>query len=512
MSRKYFLILILIFVFGFLVRVLFLPQNALTFGYDQARDAYRALEIAHGHLKIFGPPASQPGLFHGVFYYYFLAPAYLLGQGSPIIAAHWTAFFNALTIFIVFAITYFMTKKFLPAFLASFLFAISFEATQYATWLSNPTIAIWTVPLMYLGLWLWAERPERSRRMTAPILTAIALGLSIQAEIFLAYHTLPVIIWLFIARKNITKKQLLIFASVLLATLSTMILAQIKFGIAPTITAIQGLTVSSETNLAYAKSIGDYLVLYLNQIGRIFAFNSYPGNIGYGGGFVIFLLTLAVFQARNVKNHLNPKLFVVTWLLSHLSVVTMGGSSTPFLMVGIGPAVSIIIAIFLAEWYKKYKVIVLTILAVLVFGNLTMIFKENPKGSTLFSIQTEMTLKHQLPAIDYTYNQSDKKQFSINTITSPLWVNIVWTYLYNWYGQSHYRYVPHWTGKGQEGQIATLAKSDSLVNNHFLIIEPLGGIPTKFVNETLAEENGNYKMLDENNFGQIKVIKYGHTK
>ena len=92
-----FVILSFLFVIGFYLRVLYLPQNALTFGYDQARDAFVARQIISGDLKILGPPASTPGLYHGVFYYYFLAPAYAISH-NPIVAAYWTAFFNASTI------------------------------------------------------------------------------------------------------------------------------------------------------------------------------------------------------------------------------------------------------------------------------------------------------------------------------------------------------------------------------------------------------------------------------
>lgn len=514
--KKHFIILFFVFALALFLRTMFLPQKALTFGYDQARDAINATQIAQGHIKIFGPPASQPGLFHGVFYYYVLAPAYLVGHGSPLVAAYWIALINSLTVILVFYLAYLMTKKISIGLLAAFLFAISFEATQYATWLSNPTLGIFTVPLMYLGLWMWINGKSKQntgtstkdksflRRNAAPIMAAIGLGLSIQSEIFLVYHIVPLVVWLWVGRKNVTRKQLTIFGGILLVTLSTMAMAQLKFGLPATLTAIKQLSTSTESNLAYAKSIGDYAILYLNQIGRIFSFNSYPGNPGYGGGFVIALILVSLIGSK--KFQISPKLFLCTWLLSHLTVVTVGGTSTPFLMVGIGPAVSLLIALFLGEWWSKnYKIIVLGILAVMVFGNISMILKENSKGSTLFSIQTEMTLAHQLPAIDYTYEASRGNKFTINTVTSPLWINIVWTYLYNWHGQSKYGYTPSWTGKGQEGQLVSLPNATLTQGDHFLIIEPLGGIPTKFFDDTIAEENSRFVLISEKSFGEIRV-------
>ncbi len=111
MNKKLLAFLFAIFLLGFFLRTVFLPSLSLTFGYDQARDAVHAEEISQGHLKILGPPASTPGLFHGVFYYYVLAPAYKLGKGNPIAAAYWIATINASVIFIVYFLTYLMTKK-----------------------------------------------------------------------------------------------------------------------------------------------------------------------------------------------------------------------------------------------------------------------------------------------------------------------------------------------------------------------------------------------------------------
>lgn len=488
---------------------MFLPSKALTFGYDQARDAINALEIVHGHLKLFGPPASQPGLFHGVFYYYLLAPFYLMGHGSPIVAAYGVAFVSCLTIFIVYLIVYLMTKKQSSSLFTAFLFAVSFEATQYATWLSNPTLGIVTVPFMYLGLWMWINKTSyRGFKNVGPIIAALGLGLSIQSEIFLVYHLVPLVIWLLIARKNISRKQILVFVFVLFLTLLSMMLAQLKFGIGGTINGIRALALTDGGNLAYEKSIGDYLSLYLNQIGRIFSFNSYPGNVGWGGGLVLGLIAYSFLtKVKNVKNgRPDAYVFVSTWLLSHLSVVTVGGTSTPFLMVGIGPAVSVLIALFMGVWLEmRYSILVVGLLFILGLGNISMILNQNKNASSLFSIQKDMILSKQLKAIDYTYIQSGEKPFSINTLTSPLWINIVWTYLYKWYGQNMYGYVPTWHGMDQIGQLDNLINDNNKWREGFLIIEPQDGIPTQYLPLTIGQEDSYSRILNEKDFGAIRV-------
>lgn len=500
---KIFVGLMLIFIVGYYLRVMFLRDNILTFGYDQARDAISALQITQGHLKIFGPPASQPGLFHGVFYYYLLSPAYLIGKGSPIAAAYWIAFVNCLSVFVIFYLTYLMTKKNLIAsFLASFLFAVSFEATQYATWLSNPTTAILTVPLTYLGLWLWTKENKR----WGVVIAGISLGLSVQSEIFLIYQAVPLLIWLAVMKKSVTRKDVITFVLFFLLSVSTMALAQFKFGIGATINGIKGLAVAQDPGLAYAKSIGDYLILYLNQAGRIFAFNSYPGNIGYGAGFVFALIFVSLSKLNKSKEAGSPELLLSLWLLSHLSVVTVGGTSTPFLMVGIGPAVSIIIALYVSRWWVKgYKFIALITVLILTFGNISMIMRENKNGSTLFAIQKDMVLQKQMKVIDFTYQKTNGQPFSLNTLTSPLWINIVWSYLYKWYGQPKYGYLPYYHGHDQIGILDSLPKDPGNVKNYFLILEPMGGIPSQYLGETVGQEDSYSKVVSEVSFGELVV-------
>ena len=489
-NKSIWIILLGIFGLAYFLRVMYLPKNILTFGYDQARDAVISQQILSGDIKIQGPPASTPGLYHGVFYYYLLAPAYAAGA-NPVNAAYWIALLNAATVFIVFYLGYLMTKKAWVGILAAFLFAISFEATQYATWLSNPTIGVWTVPLIYLGLWLWLFE----KRKWGVWMAAVGLGLSIQAEIFLAYHIIPLAIWLWVERKNVAKKQLLVFGFVFLVTIGTMVLNELKFGFR-SIEGIKSLALGADANLAYAKSLGDYLILYLNQIGRIFAFNSYPGNIGYGGGFVLGLAIYSLVKKDKIG------MFLTTWLFSHLTVVTIGGTSTPFLMVGIGPAVSLIIAYYLSKFSKLPAVV---LLALLMFGNLSMILRENPKGSTLFAIQKDMLLAKELKAVDFTYEKAEGKPFTFNSLTSPLWTNIVWSYLYNWYGNDKYGYVPSHHGKSQVGQVTTLPENAIRSDPYFLILEPMGGIPEKYLLETLAEEDLYSEIVEEIYYGELRV-------
>ena len=489
-----------IFLLGYLLRVFYLKDNALLFTYDQARDALIVQQILSGDLKILGPPTSTGTAFHGALYYYLLAPGYWLGRGSPVIASYWLAFIASLSVFIVYKLTTWLSKKKLAGILAALFYAVSFEATQYATWLSNPTLATVTVPLMYLSVWAWTRE---NNKIWAPFITGLALGLTIQAGMFLVYHILPLGIWIMITKIKLKRSTITHLGAGLLFGLSSMLIAEFKFGFK----SFQGiLALTSQDTISVSKSLGDFLLLYLNQLGKVLAYSSYPGNIGYGGVFIL-ALTIVAFIRWN-KKELSWKPFLLLWLLSHVTIVSIGGSSTPHLLAGVGPAVSIILGIFVYQWWKSgAKILAVAVFAIVLYSNINMVVKENKKGQLLFAIQRDMIINKQLAAIDYTYKASNGKMFSINALNSPLYTNIVWSYLYHWYGQQKYGYTPQFHGHNQIGQISALPSVTDETKLYYLIVEPMDGIPPQYLPLTIGEEDHKSKISDRQYFGAIEVQK-----
>ena len=67
--------------------------------------------------------------------------------------------------------------------------------------------------------------------------------------------------------------------------------------------------------------------------------------------------------------------------------------------------------------------------------------------------------------------------------------------------------MPAWHGQDQVGQLDTLVHIDEPSDTFFLIQEPLQGIPGLFVEDTLGQENGRSRVVEEKHFGQIVVQK-----
>jgi len=505
MKYKILAILLFFFFFGYFLRVYYLPNAAVNFGYDMARDAFTVRNLLSGDIKLQGPPASTAGLFHGVLYYYVIAPAYFLGEGSPIIVAYWTSLINALTIFVVFYFAYILTKEKGSALLSALLFAVSFEASQYATWLSNPTLAILTVPLTYVGLWMWL----REQNKLGPLLAALGLGLSVQAELFLAYHFIPVGFWLIVERKKIGKTDLMTFVGVLFVSLFSMFLAQVRFG-KDTISGVVSL-LTAKDQILKSKSLGDFVLLYLNQMGNTFSNAVFPSNLGWGGaaGFTLLLVAIKDWLNKKRREMLSWQPFLATYLLAHLPVVFLGGVSTPFLTVGIGVGACMLFGIMFYKLWLKNKALGLIVVFIVVVSNVSTILSRNSNGQVaLVWNQNDLILSKEMAVVDYTYREANGKPFSINTITNPLWVNTTWSYLYNWYGFDKYGYLPGWRGKDQVGRLGNnLVEAVPGTTLHFLIKEPLEGIPEYWMKREEEAENSKSIVLGEENYGKIVIQK-----
>ncbi|MFH1561564.1 MAG: hypothetical protein ABID04_03235, partial [Patescibacteria group bacterium] len=101
-NKKELFALLLIFLLGFGLRLYHLEESTY-FGFDEARDAYLSQEIYQNRdLKIVGPPANAPGLFHGPMYWYFLGPLYLISGGNPLFVSVVFRLINALGIILIF--------------------------------------------------------------------------------------------------------------------------------------------------------------------------------------------------------------------------------------------------------------------------------------------------------------------------------------------------------------------------------------------------------------------------
>ena len=160
---------ILYFLLGVIILIAFILRiwrvgQILAFHFDQGRDALVIWDLWHsGKLFMIGPTTGIEGIFRGPFYYYLIAPFYLLGGGNPIYPAIFLAFLSVLALMVMYFIGYKISGK-TTGLIAVILGAFSFAIIYSSRWLSNPTPMLLLSMLLVLFMVLLTEAKKRTRQ------------------------------------------------------------------------------------------------------------------------------------------------------------------------------------------------------------------------------------------------------------------------------------------------------------------------------------------------------------
>lgn len=504
------LILITIFILAVGLRFIYFPDNVY-FGYDQARDAYISLGILNGDIKIKGPSASfDSNIFHGALSYYVFTPFYFISGGDPTLASVFLRFYNAAGIFLVFLITKTIFNKRTAVF-AALIFAFSFEQTQYALFLSHPSLAVITVLLFYYGL----TRLFFKQDPKGLILAALGLGLSIQFHFSLSLLSLILIVscivflipWseLFSRKINyqtiikiIPLKDIILAAICFFAAIITFIISEYKYGDFHTILTTQGKSLVNPGNAING------LLYHLQVLIRdnLFALVDNP--------LPAILITILLFGASTFfMKHKKPLAFLSIWFIGGLIPYLMNYSKIYYY--GIGGSISLLIlTAFAINWiFQKSRIPALVLLVIILSSNLFLILERNQtKFNENIIVQEGLVLPKEKQLIDYIYQKSAGEPFSINAVMIPYNVKTTWDYLFNWYGSQKYGYLPVWGGDaapGYEGKLKVNNVRSSLPEKRFLIIEPTKNIPSYMISGQMKEEDYFSTIIEEKHFGNITV-------
>lgn len=505
LHKSSFVFLALIFLFALIIRFLYFPNN-IYFGFDQARDAFAVKEILTGHIKLIGPPTTFEGLNHGSLYYYLYAPFYWISSGDPAVVAAFLRVVNAFGVVLIFLIARILFNKYV-AFISAWLFAISFEQTQFALYFNHPSFALISILFMFFGLSLLIFRKNHF----GLIIAFAGLGLSIQFEFLLTYLIITFITIYLLFKKSmppIPKRTILLGSLVFIFTISTFIIAEIKFSFRSSSSLYQLLFDNSQ------KSLYKIISTYLFEMGQVIKFNlTGMTQTGLVAGLVILTSYLWMLFS-SIKKQI---VFLGIWFFSGIIIYFVGGGEDLSVdIIQYHPNVGISISLLIFTSYLLYILgkrssfyITLLILIVISAANFSLIQKVNPNGSMPeINAQSFMLLSDEKKILDYIYHESRGKEFAVKAITLPFYINTTWSYLFEWYGKQKYGYLPVWNGKnalGFAGNLKVEEAQDKAPFKRYLIIEPIRGIPQHLIDDYLKEEEYFSDISKEVEIGKFKL-------
>ncbi len=485
-----------IFIIAVIVRFYYYPKDVY-FAYDQARDSYFAVEILKGDIRLIGPPsAASDKLFPGPLSLYLYSFVYAAFGPNPEVLSAFFRIYNALGIFLVFLIgrKLFNTKL---GLLASFLYAISYEQFQYTLLMSHQPLAVLPILLTFLGLTILIFE----KRDKGLILTLLGLGLAIQFH-YVYVLLIPIVIVILIVNKKeipkIKKEDILKAFGIFLITIFTYIISEFRFGFR---------TISALTAGAGNWSIQPHAAYYaLNR----FLHDLILSNFKYS--YVVLLITLFSFlYCLSVSKLRSKGLFLLFWLIGGLLPYLFSGTSGYYYSAAASVSLILLFSLLILNVPGKHLMPTMVIYLLILINNFWSIKISYEKGLNRdLVIQPGMFVEFEKKALDYIYQSSNRGPFAVRALTIPLNVNTTWSYLFEWYGQKKYGYVPIWAEKPAEGfpgSLPYLTDRSTLPETQFVIIEPPVGIREHDKDKFFREENYFTKLIEEKSFGTIKVQK-----
>jgi 4-amino-4-deoxy-L-arabinose transferase-like glycosyltransferase len=482
------LIILSLTISGFFWRFQWWPDY-VTFGYEQARDGLASQKIFfQKKLTLIGPTTEIEGLFHGPLYYYLIGLPYFLFGKNPASVSFLHLLINLTTIPIIFLVgrSLFNSRV---GILAAFLFAISYEVCSYSLWLSNPSPGL---PLIILAYFFFYQAFRKNHQYLP--LAAFLLGLATHFDLIIIMGIFAALALFFVYNtKPLPRRTLFFSLAAFLLPLANYPLFEIRHDFLMTRKFFDVLTHQD----AQFRSIFEYFGAYFNGLAREFANVLFPIHGFFAGLLMFILLFYLCKKMQRPKSSQTPWPLISIWLFSTLPVFLVAAAVTnsEFSFFGVDAAIVLLIAALLDEWLKKKKRLFAFFIIIIIFlGNLRAWNNYFPDPmKKLFDAQRGVILKDTLATLDYTYHQASGQPFRVETLTVPLYISPLWDYLYSWYGQEKFGYLP---------------SKDESVPLQFLIIEPGWGQTYEiFKQKTIDHLNQKTELETSKDFGLIIVEK-----
>lgn len=491
LRQHIFPVLLLIFL-AFAWRATLNPGWQFPFWYDQARDGSIVHEmVTQADLKLQGPSASGTGdaVYHGVLFYYFLAPFYAL-SADPRWPVMGLAMLTALSVVPMYGLMWNLTQKRNLAFAGGLLMGLTVEAAQVGTWLSNPALATVAIPFFWWFVW----RVYGMGRRNEAWIVALWLGLSIQSVVFAGYLLLPLfLVFLLDWRGWFTRAgmgELIKGIAVLLLTVSTMLATQFLLWYR----GIWHIASSGGEMTAWPAVLQAQLLATLQNIQWFF----FP-PLKWLGLFFSALALWFVWRGTTKK----VKIFLFLWLLSPLSLLLLrhlGGYHT---LVGLTGALTA--ATLLALRRSSPRSLILAMVFWMV-GQLWF-FDAQVSGKHHVAVQDGTTLDEKIQLVDSVLENESPVTYSV--LTSPYKYNTTWAYLFWWRSRVRGREQPLFVGAPQAGLpgAALQAESPLPAVRHYAILDLPLAFPETLKEDFLAEQPVE-RLQEERRFGSLRVREY----
>lgn len=422
-----------IFIFLILTIALLLRvyniNTLLGFYYDQGRDALKIWDLWHkGDLFLVGPTTGIAGILRGPYYYYLIAPFYLLGKGDPV----FPSIFLSLTTVAAVYFTYYLGVKIQDkktGLIAAFISAVSFNIVMASRWLSNPT------PMLLLSVFLvWMFLLVTEGKKWGWIGISFISGLSLfhfgsAGEVF---YFLAIIVFAIWQRKNLPDKKTLKYSiGAFLLTILPLIIFDLK-NKGLILGNIQTFLFKGESfRLVTWREISDRFDFYYDVFTKLIFHARYDKESLIIIGVILYFF----YELKNLW-----KLKGVKILILLLGSLVFGftffqgnfGNIYDYYLTGYYLIFILLFSMALGRMYKSKlgKLFLIFFFVTFISNNYGVLkFKLGDKADG----QNSIAFKNQLDAINWAFDDAKGEEINVDVYVPPV-IPYAYDYLFLWQG------------------------------------------------------------------------------
>jgi 4-amino-4-deoxy-L-arabinose transferase-like glycosyltransferase len=395
------------------------------FYFDQGRDAMVIWKLWHERkFFLIGPVTGLAGIFLGPFYYYLIAPFYLLSEGDPTLPAIFVAFLATISIYFLFLLGKEFQNRF-TGLIAAVIAALSYYIVLAGRWFSNPAPILLTSVLLLLSMWKIVKKESQNWW----IAVALLAGISLHFEAASAVFYLPMIaVFAFWQRKNLPNiKVFLISSTVFLATL----LPQILFNFRHENILFNNFKAMFLEEKSFKLSFWQVISTRINYFWTVFHSKILPGLEDWVLAFSAVVLGVSFRSKFDKKSLTLLAIFIGVPMLGFIFFQGNEGNIYDYYMTGYYLPIILLFSMGLVKLLKtNWGRAVFLIFFVLFFSRNGAFVKNYILAGV--DGPEHITLGNELQAVDWVFKDAeDRGEFNVDVYVPPV-IPHSYDYLFLW--------------------------------------------------------------------------------
>jgi hypothetical protein len=427
------LFLLLLLIFGFLVRFEGIFTGNILFLFDNGRDLLYVRNIVVNHrLYLIGPSSGGiAGYFHGVLWYYLLTIPFFISRGNP---ASFTIFMASCSILSILFVFFVMKKiaGLYPAIFASLIYSFAFFSIGTSRFIWNPYPIVWLMPFYFASIYFFTKQKPHAVFFVSFITSLIFHFEAIYGITLI----LPFLAILFLEGKR--KPVNVLFALLLFVV---PILPSMLFDIRHHFLILGSLIktlVSGGATITHQSNPVPFLMRVPARVSDLFTYTINAVTPFLLINVILFLGGVYGF----IKSYKTQKLFFLLCslilLMPLLIFLTLKYEVWSYYWIGSAPFYSLFLSYLLAKVIQKKELYMGLLLVLFVLTNplpdiiTHFLYYVNPGSSNLAT---------QLSIVNSVY-KDEKEPFSVYVDTPPVY-DYVYRYLFWYEGYRKYKVFPN---------------------------------------------------------------------